>query len=134
MATLAQIREGLATRIKTISGLRASAYIQFKPDPPVANVVLAPTEFNLDFDGTWNPKLTIWVFVNPASPTAQQALDTYLAPTGTKSIAAASHADPSLGGVVESTKVTGIVTGPGLVGTAGSELLGAALGVEVIET
>jgi hypothetical protein len=96
--------------------------------------VAGPIRWTYDetFDATWRPVFELWVFVNPADLyRAQEALFTYLAPTGARSIPAALYADTTLGGAAEEVKVLGGVRPPAVTDTAGGQLLGCALEVEV---
>ena len=133
MASLNQLRVGLQARGQTVSGLRCYAEMHPKPEPP-AFCVNGPIRWTYDetFDGVWRPVFEVWLFVNPADLyRAQEALDTYLAPSGAKSIPAAIYGDPTLGGAASDTRVLGGTRPPGVVETAGGQLLGCALEVEV---
>lgn len=133
MSSLHDLREGLRRRGATVSGLRCYAEMHPKPEPP-ALCVNGPIRWTYDetFDGLWRPVFEVWLFVNPADLyRAQEAIDTYVAPTGAKSIPAAIYGDPSLGGVAHSTRLLGGTRPPAVVETAGGQLLGCALEVEV---
>ena len=133
MTTLNQITEGLARRGRTIAGLSCYPVMHPNPTPP-AMCVQGPVRWTYDetFDGTVRYVFQCWVLVNPANLThAQQALFTYLAPTGTPSLPAAIYDDPSLGDLVQDTKVLGGVGPPAQVNSDSGPLLGCALEVEV---
>lgn len=137
VASLSEVRAGLAARLHGITGLRTYAYMHPKPEAaPAAVCVSGPkvgTTYGDTFEGgPWTVQFDCWVFVNPADLVrAQQTLDAYLDNTGTKSIPAAFEADPSLGGLPVSCRVVGISEPPRLVDTAGGQLLGAAMSVEI---
>ena len=137
MSSLYDLREGLRRRAETISGLRCYAEMHPKPEPP-AFCVNGPIRWTYDEtmgpegERQWTPVFECWVFVNPADLyRAQQALDTYMAPTGPKSIPAAIYADSTLDGAASDVRVLGGSRPPGVTETAGGQLLGWAVEVEV---
>lgn len=135
MASLSDIRKGLAERMHSITGLRTYAYMHPKPEVP-AICISGPkvgTQYDDTFSGTWMPLFDVWLFVNPQDLVrAQQTLDTYLDNSGTKSLRAALDADSALGGLGVSCRFVGISQEPRLVDTAGAQLLGAAVSVEIL--
>ena len=134
MSSLRDLRDGLRRRAETIGGLRTYAEMHPKPEPP-AFCVNGPVRWTYDetFDGTWRPVFECWVLVNAADLyRAQEALDTYVAPSGQRSIAAAIYGDTTLGGVANDTRVIGGARPYTTVDTAGVPLLGFALEVEVL--
>ena len=88
MASISQIRTGLATRLGTISGLRTSAFMPDNPNPPVAIVNVLVIVGRVD------------------ERTAQSNLDAYVSSTGSSSIKLAIEGDKTLGGVVFDTRVS----------------------------
>lgn len=96
LATLAQIRAGLNTRLATITGLQTYAY---RP-----GVVTAPCAFvngvrDVEYHGamttglvTWPMSVLVLVSAAPPSVEAQADLDEFISPTGTKSVKAAIEA------------------------------------------
>lgn len=107
-SSLPTIRDALKTRLATITGLRCYDVVPAKPELP-AGVVGIPESvtYNLTFGGGATWILPIRVYVSNADPrSAQEALDLYIAPTGTKSIKAAIEGDISLGGAVDTCRVT----------------------------
>lgn len=133
MNSVLELTNGLARRCETISGLRCYPVMHPKPEPP-AVCVAGPVRWTYDetFEGVWRPVFEVWVFVNPADlRSSQQALFAYLAPTGPRSIPAALYGDPTLGGMAMEVKVLGGVRPPTVSDTAGGQLLGCALEVEV---
>ncbi|HEX2514683.1 MAG TPA: hypothetical protein VH257_08265 [Chloroflexota bacterium] len=133
MSTVNELAQGLARRCETVHGLRCYPEMAAKPEPP-AVCIGGPIRWVYDesFDATWRPVFEVWVFVAAADPrSSQQALFSYLAPTGSRSIPAALYGDTTLGGVAEEVKVLGGVRPPAVTDTAGGQLLGCALEVEV---
>ena len=108
MATVSEVRNGIKARLATIDGLRANATEPASPSPPAAWPIPRTGAYNADFEGDTTLQMVVRVVVNPADLNrGQTALDAYLSPTGANSIKAAIEADPSLGGVVDSTRVIG---------------------------
>ena len=108
MATIAEIRSGLKTRLATISGLRTTDTVPDVINPPVA-IVMPQT---VTYDETMRRGLatytfTVMVIVGRASErSAQTALDSFVAQTGATSVKAAIEGDKTLGGTVFDTRVT----------------------------
>lgn len=107
MATVAEMRAGLETRLATIAGLNESAYVKAKPVYPYAHVV--PDEVEYDEAGsrgmdTWS--FLVQVFVGYSLDRAiQTTLDKFLNPSGALSVKAAIEADKTLGGIVQDVHV-----------------------------
>ena len=105
--TITQIRDALATRLATISGLRVSAEIPDNPNPPVAVVQIN----NVSFDTAFQGGLTTYSFIvsvivsRVAERRAQDRLDAYASTSGASSVKEAIEADRSLGGTVADTRV-----------------------------
>ncbi len=133
MSSVLDLARGLAARCETISGLRSYPIMHPKPEPPAA-CVGGPVRWTYDetFDATWRPVFEVWVFVSPADlRSSQEALFAYLAPTGPRSIPAAIYKDTTLSGTAEDVEVLGGSRPPTVTETAGGQLLGCALEVEV---
>jgi hypothetical protein len=98
---LREIREGLADRLRTIEGLRASDYVEGSISPPIA-IVGFPSE--IDYDLTFGREadqytIPIRIYVGQASNrSATELLDGYLAKSGTASVKAAIEGDRTLAG------------------------------------
>jgi hypothetical protein len=109
VATLMQIREGVATALGTIPGLQASARILTNPTLPVAYVVPGEIQYHASMGSghsDWN--LLIEVQVGTVSDIgAQDNLDAFISESGEKSIKAAIEADPTLGGLAQDLIVQG---------------------------
>jgi hypothetical protein len=136
MATIAQLRTGLAARLATISGLRTSAYIPPNPQTPSAHVVPTRIAYDETFDGDYRLYADVWLYLSPTQGAdlegAQEEMDAYMLPVGSKSLAAAINADPTLGGVAEHTVVRGWAGYLSrLQDEAGRQLVGSSMQVEV---
>jgi hypothetical protein len=104
MATLSQIRTGLANNLRTISGLRVYEEIPDNPQPPSAVVVLNNIEYNLDFGGSAKYNFAVQVIVGRAAErAAQRYLDLYSDPTGLSSVKAGVESNRTMSGVVLDT-------------------------------
>lgn len=128
------IRDGLKTRLKTISGLRVYDTIPGDINPPAA--VITPGDPAIVYDATQAGAQTlnfvVIVFASKASDrTAQDKLDGYLNPTGASSIKAAIEGDDTLGGTADSAAVTTITT-YGLSDVAGVDYWTVRAVVEVL--
>lgn len=131
MATVAQIRDGLKTRLDTISGLRGHARMPATLNPPAAVAYRRSTTPDATMDGADDWLFAITVFVQYTDePTAQTNLDAYLAPSGANSIRAAIDADGTLGGVVDYAVVQRIEADR-IVEWSGIKYLAADLVIEV---
>lgn len=135
MASLIEIREGVAARLQTIRGLQASARILVNPTLPTAYVLPGDIDFHQTMgDGHSDWHLTIELQVGTVSDIgAQDTLDALISETGAKSVKAAIEAEPTLGGLVDDLVVQG-VRDYGLFARAqGDAVLGARLSVWVID-
>lgn len=110
MATLTEIRQGLAARCATISGLRTVATMPEQPQPPVAIVQPETVEYDLNAkNGLTRYNMIVTVVVARADArSAQNQVDAYVAPTGTSSIKAAIEGDRTLGGKVNTCRVVSV--------------------------
>lgn len=132
MATLKDIRAGLAANLEAIQGLQVSAYALSNPTAPCVEIVPADIEYDGAFGrghDSWT--VTVRVFVGMASDVgAQKRLDLHLASSGADSVKAAVESDATLGGAVDDCRVT-TATGYRVYGAEG-RLLGAEWTVEAI--
>jgi hypothetical protein len=102
------VRDGIETRLLTISGLQV---YDFMPDSitvvPVVTIAFDGMTYNETFEGasTAGDRSYRWVIklrLAGSIPQEQwQELDSYIAPTGSKSILAAIDGDKTLGGACE---------------------------------
>ena len=108
MATMTELRSGLATRLATISGLRASATIPDNPIPPQAVVFPETITYDTAFGrGSDDYTFSVLVIVGRvADRAAQRNLDAYCNGSGATSIKAAIEGDRTLGGVAMDCRVT----------------------------
>jgi hypothetical protein len=103
-ATITQVKEGLKTRIQTISGLRAYDYQPDQVNPPFAWPTLDEIRFHQTgmASGGVVMDFTITVVVTRQSErSAQEKIDNYSAWDGAQSLRAAIEADRTLGGVCD---------------------------------
>jgi len=107
-ATLAQIREGLAANLSAIPNVQVSAYMLSSPTPPTLWVFPEETDFDLTMQrGLDCYHLTIQAYIGAVADEGSQVLlDTLLDPASATSVKAAVEADRTLGGAVESLRVT----------------------------
>jgi len=133
MATVAAIRDGLAVRLETIAGLRVFDTYPDQSNLPAA-IVDGPQriDYHATFAGTADYEFTVLVLVSAGAglKRAIDALDDYLAVSGTKSIKAAIEGDGQLSNTVHDTTVREAFD-VGLLEDAGSTYVGAKFRVEV---
>jgi len=104
--SITTIRDGIATNLRTISGLRATSEIPDNPSPPQAVIQLQ----NVDYDGAFQGGLTTYSFLvtvlvgRAAERTAQNRLNGF-ASTGSGGIKAAIESDKSLSGAAYDVRV-----------------------------
>jgi hypothetical protein len=111
-ATITQIRDGLKTRLATISGLEPLARITGGAIvAPAAVVTPGPGQFitydpALKVQGAYDVVFRIQLVVSEAeTESAQLLLDGYLSLTGSSSVIAAIEADRKLGNLVSDLSV-----------------------------
>jgi hypothetical protein len=97
--SITDIRDGIATNLATISGLRTSAELPDQPSPPIAVVQLNNVTYDQAFqNGLVLYNFTITVIVGKvAERLAQQRLNAY-ASTGAGGVKTALESDRTLGG------------------------------------
>lgn len=127
MADYDGIRNGLATLLKSKTGLRSYPDAPGSISPPC--VVVLPGKpaitYGETLDGEVNLSLLAIVLLSAANETSgQQHLDAYLASTGTKSVNAAVNSDPTLGGTCEFCVTVGVQQ-YGIIEYAGQQYIGA---------
>jgi hypothetical protein len=131
MATNEQIREGLAVRLETISGLNVYRKAPGSITVPAAVVRRRQTQYDVTLDGADDTTWGITLFVQFANlEVAHEALDAYLDTAGASSIVAAVHADPTLAGVVDFARVAS-AEGERVINYAGIDYLSVEFVVEV---
>ena len=107
MASLADLRTGVSTRLQTITGLRCYDVLPDAPNLPAAMVtVKPPILYDQSMGGTAIWKLHIIVLVSRWDATrAQHQIDGYVDTTGALSVKAAIEADRTLAGACDDISV-----------------------------
>jgi hypothetical protein len=97
--SISLIRQGLATNLATIPGLRAVAEVPDLPNPPIAIVALNSVTYDRAYaQGMTSYVFTVTVIVGRvAERDAQRRLDAYIS-TGDSSVKSAIESDKTLGG------------------------------------
>lgn len=100
MASITELRTGLAVNLATISGLRTSATIPDNPNPPIAIVMFDRVEYHQSYkNGMSNYSFSVQVIVGRVDErNAQRSLDGYCSSTGASSVLLAIESDKTLGG------------------------------------
>lgn len=134
MASIAAIRDGIKTRLATISGLYTHDTIPDDIYPPAA-IVGAPTR--ISYDDAFRTAKTRFDFPvrvlagRAIERESQDRLDGYLSADGVSSVRAAIDGDPTLGGVVDYCRVSQ-GRDYGAYQVAGVDYIGVELVLEVI--
>ena len=135
MASITAIREGLKTRLATVTGLKAHATIPSQLTPPAAVVGMPEAVQYLQTygSGAYAASFPVRLLVAKVDDgRAQEKLDAYCGATGATSVKAAIEgAGGTLGGVVDFVVVQQ-VRGFGVYEVAGVAYLGAEFVVEVM--
>jgi len=108
MASLSSIRDGLKTRLATISGLSIFSFVPDSIEPPTAVVgVMSSLEYDSTMArGSDTYSIPIYLYVSRVdAQDAQETLDAYLNSSGSSSIKAQVESDGTLGGVADSVRV-----------------------------
>ena len=111
MASLSELRAGIAANLATINGLRTSATIPDQVTPPMAVVMPQTITYDTAFarSGGDEYEFTVTVIVGRVDErTAQNRLDAYCSGSGTGSIKAAIESDETLGGKAFDCRVTSL--------------------------
>jgi hypothetical protein len=108
-----QARDGLKTQLQAIEGLRVYDLIPDVVTPPCA--IVGQLDFTFDINnarGLDQAQCDVFVIVQRFSERAgQDKLDAYLSGSGASSIKAAIESDRTLGGAVDTLRVTGAEAG-----------------------
>ena len=109
MASISDIRAGIAANLASITGLRTSAEIPDNPNPPIAIVSLNSVDYDKAYaKGLVEYSFTVTVIVGrSAERIAQRTLDMYIS-TGQNSIKSAIELDKSLGGTAYDCRVASL--------------------------
>ena len=109
---VSSVRDGIKTRLQTITGLRAYDVIPDKVTPPCA--IVGQLDFTFDIDnarGLDQASLDVYVIVQRLDArSGQNKLDEYLG-SGSSSIKSAIEGDRTLGGTVNTLRVTSAEAG-----------------------
>jgi hypothetical protein len=100
VASITELRDGIAANLATISGLRTSATIPDNPNPPIAIVMFDRVEYHQSYkNGLANYSFSVQVIVARVDErNAQRYLDSYVSTTGASSVLLAIESDKTLGG------------------------------------
>ena len=106
--SIADLRDGLATNLSTISGLRTSIDIPDNPNPPMAVIALETVNYYEAFQrGLTIYRFTITLLASRVSERRAQAkLDAYTSDDGASSVKSAIESDKTLGGSAYDVRVT----------------------------
>jgi len=107
MSDIQAIREGIASNLATITGLRSEANMLDSVNPPVAVVQLESVSYDDAFRGglhTYNFNVLV-ILSRGADRVALETLNDYASPDGEKSIKRAIESDRSLGSAAQTLRV-----------------------------
>lgn len=132
MASVTALREGLATRLNTITRMQAHAQVPGQVVPLAAVVELESISFDATMGrGSDDFLFTVLVLVSAAvDKPAQEKLDALLDGAGADTVKGAVEGDATLGGAADFARVAG-VRRYGLIEYAGVQYLGVEVLVEV---
>ena len=126
------VRDGLKTRLQTITGLRVYDLIPDTVTPPAA--IVGQLDFTFDLNnarGLDQANCDVLVIVQRLSErVAQDKLDAFLAGSGAGSIKTAIEADKTLSGAVQTLRV--VSASPGTITSANIDYLSYQYAVELI--
>ena len=135
MATFTAIRDGIKTRLETITGVTVYDTVPDYLDPPAA--IVAPLT-SLDYDATMGRGAdtyqipVIFYIQRVDAATAQDSLDTFLQASGSDSVKAAIEGDITLGGAAMSVRVVSASDYGEYEVSQGTSYLGVTFNLEVI--
>lgn len=136
MATGSEIREGIAANLNAITGCQVSAWRLDNPTPPTLHVL---GRQSVSYDQTYGRGTDSVIYlvqgliakgVDPIG--AQRTLDLWTLGSGDQSVKAAIESDKTLGGVVDSLRVTSYEGDREYTLPNGTELFGGEWAVEII--
>jgi hypothetical protein len=111
MASISDLRNGIAANLATVAGLRTSATVPDSINPPIAVVMPSTITYDTAFarSGGDEYEFLVMVIVGRVDErSAQNNLDGYCSGTGSTSIKAAIERDKTLGGKAFSLRVTSL--------------------------
>jgi hypothetical protein len=108
MASVADLRTGIANNLATISGLRTAAKVPDDPKPPVAIVLPQSVTYDNAFQrGMTTYNFSVLLLVSRVSERiGQDSLDSWVSSTGSNSIKNAIESDKTLGGKAFDVRVS----------------------------
>ncbi len=108
MASITDIRQGIATNLGTITGLRTASVIPEDPKPPIGIVTFERVEYDTAMARALDTYTfrVILVVGRVDSRGAQINLDGYLSGSGSTSVKTAIESDRTLGGKSQTLRVT----------------------------
>jgi hypothetical protein len=133
VASIAELRQGIATNLATISGLRVSEFIPDNPNPPIAIVQFDRAQYHLDMgNGMTEYSFVVQLIVGRVDErTAQRNLDAYCSSSGSSSVLLAVESNRTLNGKAYDCVVTEMSSyGPVLVND--TTYLGAEFQIRVL--
>lgn len=105
-AIMAGIAAGLAPVAVEISGLQITPFMNPNPTPPSLDVFPAGPSGTKAAQGVWEQLFTVRARIStPDDIAAQELLLALMDPQGPSSVSSALEADPTFGGVVESSQL-----------------------------
>jgi len=108
MASLSSIREGLKTRLATISGLSIYSFVPDSIEPPTAVVGVMD---RIQYDSTMQRgvdryEIPVYLYVSRVdAQDSQETLDSFLVSSGSSSVKAQIESDTTLSGQAQSVRV-----------------------------
>jgi hypothetical protein len=110
MASISDLRAGIATNLATIAGLRTGSTIPENVNPPFAIVAPSSMSYHQSFaNGMTTYNFVVTLVVGRADGrSAQNALDAFCSSTGSSSIRVAVESNRTLGGKAFDCVVTGM--------------------------
>jgi hypothetical protein len=108
MASITDLRAGLATQLGTIPGLRTTTETPDTISPPIAIVNVTNVNYDKAFQrglDEYNFAITL-IVGRVGERSAQKLLDSYVSTTGASSVKLAIELDKTLGGKCDTLRVT----------------------------
>ncbi len=131
MVTNAEIRTGLADRLRTIPDLQVYERPPGEIVPDAAVIRRRITNYDVTFDGADDTTWAVTVFVAFGNTDAgMEALDKYVSSSGAWSVVAAIDVDATLGAIVDYARVT-MAEGETVTAYAGVDYLTVEFVIEV---
>jgi hypothetical protein len=108
MASITDLRAGLATNLGNITGLRTTTETPDTISPPIAIINVANVNYDKSFArGLDEYNFVVTVIVGRVGErSAQRLLDSYVSPTGNPSVKLAIELDKTLGGKCDTLRVS----------------------------